>query len=115
MSSTLLMFQITWSALMLEKPGSCGIIALEPLLHGAGHEGGLRAGTENVASLIGLGKACSIAGKSLDENSEKLTKLRDRLLKQLRDVIGPALAVHGEKRARGRSGFNTSLTEANAI
>lgn len=71
-------------------------VALEPVLHGAGHEGGLRAGTENVASIAALGRACSLAGKSLAEAGERLTLLRDRLLNHLRGEIGPELMVHGE-------------------
>ena len=71
-------------------------VALEPVLHGAGHEGGLRAGTENVASIAALGRACSLAAKSLAEAGERLTLLRDRLLNHLRGEIGPELMVHGE-------------------
>src|SRR5262249_53349282 len=50
-------------------------IKLEPLLHGAGHEAGRRAGTENVASIVGLGTACTIARPSLPESSHHLQKL----------------------------------------
>lgn len=71
-------------------------VALEPVLHGAGHEGGLRAGTENVLSIVALGRAAVLAGKSLDEAGQRLQALRDRLLQQLRDVIGDSLTVHGE-------------------
>jgi cysteine desulfurase len=71
-------------------------IALEPVLHGAGHEGGLRAGTENVAAIVGLGRAAVLAGKSLDESTARLEVLRDRLLERLRTEIGPELMIHGE-------------------
>jgi cysteine desulfurase len=71
-------------------------IALEPVLHGAGHEGGLRAGTENVASIVGLGRAALLAGKSLEESSQRLALLRDRLLERLQAEIGLELIVHGE-------------------
>ena len=40
-------------------------VTIEPLIHGAGHEGGRRAGTENVPYIVGLGVAAEIAGKSL--------------------------------------------------
>jgi cysteine sulfinate desulfinase/cysteine desulfurase-like protein len=58
---------------------------IEPLVHGAGHESGRRAGTENVLLIVGLGKACEIARKYL--NDSKIRNLRDRfwdLLKTLR-------------------------------
>lgn len=71
-------------------------VALEPVLHGAGHEGGLRAGTENVPYIAALGRAAVLAGKSLAEAGERLALLRDRLLARLRDEIGPELRVHGE-------------------
>lgn len=71
-------------------------IGLEPVLHGAGQESGLRAGTENVAGIVGLGAAASLAGKSLDASQERLTELRGQLLTALRAAIGQSLIVHGE-------------------
>jgi cysteine desulfurase len=70
-------------------------LALEPLIHGAGHEGGLRAGTENVPYIVGLGKACSLAAKNLDENHERMLALRDRLWSLLQREIGGELMLHG--------------------
>jgi cysteine desulfurase len=78
------------------RPG----VKLEPLLHGAGHEGGLRAGTENTPYIVGLGKACTLAAKGLDEVSERMLELRERLLARLRWVIGDRLLVHGGEAAR---------------
>jgi cysteine desulfurase len=60
---------------------------LDPLIHGAGHEGGRRAGTENVASIVGLGAACAAAGERLATDVPRLTALRDRL--------GAALTTEG--------------------
>ena len=73
---------------------------LEPLLHGAGHEGGLRAGTENTPYIVGLGRAASLAEQSLVEAADRMTSLRDRLLDKLREAIGPALTVNGEQAPR---------------
>ena len=52
---------------------------LDPYVHGAGQEGGLRAGTENVASIVALGAACAVAGKRLAADGPRLGALRDRL------------------------------------
>ena len=68
---------------------------LEPLLHGAGHEAGLRAGTENVASIAGLGAAARVAAKSLDESVERLERLRQQLLGLLQAGMSDELMVHG--------------------
>jgi cysteine desulfurase len=50
-----------------------------PFMIGGHQEGGRRAGTENVASIIGLGKACELAGKNLTEETIYLKRLRDKL------------------------------------
>jgi cysteine desulfurase len=68
---------------------------LEPLLHGAGHEAGMRAGTENVAGIAALGAAASLAAKSLDASRERLEMLRDRLQQALRTGVGNRLVIHG--------------------
>jgi cysteine desulfurase len=73
---------------------------LEPLLHGAGHEAGMRAGTENVAGIAGLGAAAAIAARQLDANLERMQRLRDRLLALLRGGVGDGLVAHGERVAR---------------
>jgi len=52
---------------------------LDPYVHGAGQEGGLRAGTENVASIVALGAACAVAGERLAADGARLGALRDRL------------------------------------
>ena len=75
-------------------------VVLEPLLHGAGHEAGQRAGTENVPYIVGLGRAASLAEAGLTETDDRLTRLRDRLLGRLRDAIGPGLSVNGGQAQR---------------
>ena len=52
---------------------------LDRLIHGASHESGRRAGTENVLGIVGLGKACEIAGDSLEAGGAHSRALRDRL------------------------------------
>ncbi len=86
-------------------------VKLEPLIHGAGHEGGRRAGTENVPYIVGLGMACEIARRSLPAASERLRQLRDRLVGpaaggprrpcQPQRPSGKALAEHAQRQLRG--------------
>lgn len=54
-------------------------LALDPLLHGGGHERGRRAGTENVAGIAGFGVAAEMARTQQAADAERLTALRDRL------------------------------------
>ena len=72
----------------------CGTV-LESLLHGADHEYGLRAGTENVPYIVGLGQAAVLAAKATDELAQRLGYLRDKLLGSLREAVGEALTVNG--------------------
>ena len=67
---------------------------IEPLLIGAGHERGLRPGTENVASIVGLGQACEVARRSLVEEGERLSHLRDHLWSLLREAV-PGMVLNG--------------------
>ena len=55
-------------------------VRLEPLLHGGGQERGLRSGTENVAAIVGFGKAAEIAKNEMKAESARLIKLRDKFI-----------------------------------
>ena len=59
-------------------------------MYGAGHEGGQRAGTENILLVCGLGAACALATDGLDECAAKMAARRDRL--QVGDDNHPATA-----------------------
>ncbi len=84
-------------------------VTLEPLLHGAGHEGGRRAGTENVPYLVGLGTACAIARQGLPEATQKLRQLRDRLWQRLRDGLGERVVLNGHPDKRLPNTLNASF------
>jgi cysteine desulfurase len=51
---------------------------LKPIIHGGGHEMGLRSGTENVPAIVGFGAACELAAGRMDAISGQLRALRDR-------------------------------------
>ena len=63
-------------------------VDLEPLVHGASHEGGLRAGTENVPYIVGLGQAAQLANDNIEPAHERLAHLRDRLYQRLHHDSG---------------------------
>jgi len=74
-------------------------VRLETFMHGAGHEAGRRAGTENVIGIAGLGAACEAARRDLDGNRERMRKTRDRLQDGLlRAVEGVRVNGHPEQR-----------------
>jgi cysteine desulfurase len=83
-------------------------ITLEPLVHGAGHEHGLRAGTENTASIIGLGAACEIAAQTLDESIRQQTALRDRLYQGLCEQV-KTVQLNGHPTERLPNTLNVSF------
>lgn len=57
------------------------------LFHGAGQERGLRAGTENVLEIVGLGKACEVAERDFDLHHDRMRAMRDRLEEGLQSVL----------------------------
>ncbi|MBL8795738.1 MAG: cysteine desulfurase [Planctomycetia bacterium] len=84
-------------------------VQLEPFIHGAGHEAGRRAGTENVALLVGLGQAAEIARQSLPGATERLRQLRDRLWNKLREALGKRIVLNGHPELRLPNTLNVSF------
>jgi cysteine desulfurase len=68
-------------------------VTLEPLIHGAGHEQGRRAGTEPVANVVALGKAAELV--RTDRSSDKTRRQRDALQCMLQDELGDGVVFHG--------------------
>jgi cysteine desulfurase len=73
-------------------------VRMEPLFHGGGHEFRKRSGTENVPGIVGFGKASEIAGKEMRKEAQKLTKLRDRLIKGALAIENSRLNGHPKQR-----------------
>jgi cysteine desulfurase len=93
-------------------------VQLAPLLHGAGHEGGRRPGTENVLEIVGLGQACAIAGRDLEKNMAHFRAMRDRLHEGLvRDLGKEAVRLNGhpEKRLPNTLSLSFRGVEANTL
>lgn len=72
---------------------------IDSLIHGGEQERGLRAGTENTAGIVGLGKAIEIAAATLEENAVKTRQLRDRLTEGILSTV-PDSYLNGPKEGR---------------
>lgn len=84
---------------------------LVPLALGAGHERGLRPGTENVASIVGLGAACEAVGRDLDVAAARMQRLRDLLWQRLASGV-PGLALNGHRELRLPNTLNVRFPRA---
>lgn len=91
-------------------------VQLEKLMHGADHEQNLRAGTENVLEIVGLGEACEIAKENLIENARHYQLTRD-YLHQLLKVEFPQIKLNGhpEKRLPNTLSLSFPRVEANTL
>ncbi|MEG2348412.1 MAG: cysteine desulfurase family protein [Clostridia bacterium] len=85
-----------------------------PLINGGHQEKSMRAGTENVAGIIGLGKAIEIATKNIDNYSEKLTKLRDLFIYKTK-MICPGIKVNGDLKNRLPGNINISIPNIDSL
>ena len=83
-------------------------VRLVPLIHGGHHERNRRGGTENVAGIVGLGKACEIASRDMEREIAQLTRLRDRLEKGLIERI-EHVYVNGDRENRLPNTTNISF------
>ena len=86
-----------------------GGVELEPLIHGAGHEGGRRAGTENTPYLVGLGKAAELCREALPAVSDTLMSLRDRLHRKLTEKLGEKVSLNGHPTLRLPNTLNVNF------
>lgn len=88
---------------------------LEPILHGAGQEGGLRSGMENVPHIVALGKAAMLLDRCVEEAAERLAMLRDKLFDRLSAGIGERLSVNGDLVSRLPNTLSLNLPAVSAV
>ena len=69
-------------------------ISLTPLLHGGGHEGGRRSGTENTPGIVGLAAASSLAFNKMEETTARMRRLKRRLIDAINAIPGTRLNGH---------------------
>lgn len=83
-------------------------IRLPPLFHGGPQENNRRGGTENLAGIVGLGKACEIALKTMADESDRLKTLRDRLERGILETV-PEVRLNGHPLLRLPNTSNLSF------
>ena len=84
-------------------------VVLEPLIHGAGHECGRRAGTESAFLATGLGAACALAISA--DRTHDIRRMRDRLWAELRTAFGNQVALNGHPSLRLPNTLNVSFID----
>ena len=88
---------------------------IEPLLHGGGHEFGLRSSTVNIPGIVGLAKAVELRKKEMKSEAKKLTKLRDYLIKNVLKIENSHLNGHQTKRLPNNANFWFAFIEGEAL
>lgn len=83
-------------------------VRIDTLIHGGAQERGLRAGTENLPGIVGIGRAIELATANLDENARRITALRDRLIDGILERI-PDVRVNGHRTQRLPNNCNVSI------
>ena len=90
-------------------------VKIEPLLHGGGHEFGLRSSTINVAGIVGFGKVAEIQKKEMNSDAKKQRKLRDKLIKKVLKIEDSHLNGHPTKRLPNNAHFWFSYIEGESL
>jgi cysteine desulfurase len=90
-------------------------VKIEPLLHGGGHEFGLRSSTVNVPAIVGFAAAAEIAKKEMNSEARRLTKLRDKLIKGVLKIENSHLNGHPIKRLPNNANFWFAFIEGESL
>jgi len=100
------------AALLFVRKG----VKIEPILHGGGQEMGLRSSTVNVPAIVGFAQACRIAKKEMAKESQRLARLRNKLIKAvLRTIKGSHLNGHPQKRLPNNVNFWFEFVEGESM
>ncbi|NIO44991.1 MAG: cysteine desulfurase NifS [Candidatus Aenigmarchaeota archaeon] len=90
-------------------------VKIEPLLHGGGHEFGLRSSTSNVAGIVGMAKAVELRKKEMTSESKRLRKLRDSLIKGVLKIENSHLNGHPKTRLPNNANFWFNFIEGESL
>ncbi len=92
-----------------------GGVKIEPILHGGGQENGLRSSTVNVPAIVGFAKAAEICRKEMKQESARISKLRDKLIKAVLKIKGSHLNGHPKKRLPNNANFRFDFIEGESL
>ena len=90
-------------------------VNVEPLLHGGGHENGLRSSTVNIPGIVGMAEAVRIRKKEMNSEEKKLTRLRNLLIKNVLKIENSHLNGHPTKRLANNANFWFAFIEGEAL
>jgi cysteine desulfurase len=93
------------------RPG----IRIQPVLFGGGQERGLRPGTENLFALAAFGEAARLAKLEIADESQRLSAIRDGLIKEILKIDEAYLTGHPKRRLPGHASFRFSRIEGESI
>jgi len=89
---------------------------LEPLVYGGGQESGLRSGTENLPSIVGMGKAAELAKAEMETEGKRQSRLRDKFINRLlKDIPYSFLNGHPSKRLPNNVAVRFSFIEGESM
>ncbi|MBD3208636.1 MAG: aminotransferase class V-fold PLP-dependent enzyme [Candidatus Nealsonbacteria bacterium] len=91
-------------------------VRIEPLLHGGGHEFGIRSSTLNVPAIAGFAKACELSKQEMDEEADRVGRLRDKLISGIQERI-PNIFLNGhpEKRLYNNANISFDFIEGESL
>jgi cysteine desulfurase len=91
-------------------------VRLAPIIHGGGHERGMRSGTLNVPGIVGFGKAAEIALRNLPTEMERIKKMRDRMWKAIQDNLDEVyLNGHSTEHLPGNLNVSFAFVEGESL
>jgi len=90
-------------------------VDIQSLLHGGGQEKGLRSSTINLPAIVGFAKACEITKQEMREEGKRLTKLRDKLIKNVLKIKKSYLTGHSTKRLPNSASFRFDFIEGESL
>ena len=90
-------------------------ISIESLIHGGGHEKGLRSGTYNTPGIVGLGKACELSKDRFTKDVSHMKKLRDNLIKNVLKIEESYLNGHTTERLCNNTHFRFTAIEGESL
>ena len=90
-------------------------IKIVPLLHGGGHEFGLRSSTENTPGIVGFGRAVELCQRNMKPEAKKISILRDKLIEEILKIPNTRLNGHARQRLYNNANFSFHGIEGESL